>query len=375
DDISMTQDYATLLGYTQQELETYFATHIKQLAAQLALSHQHCLDTIRLWYNGYRFSRKQVRVYNPFSTLLLLRHREFHPHWFATGTPTFLIELLKQRPDIKPQQLSNCQVDQEAFLSYNLEHIEESLLPLLVQTGYLTIDSCTTDPHTQETTYRLNYPNQEVRNAMLRQLLQSYSGAGAAEAGGTVRLLAQALRDNNLPTFFKHLRTLFACVPYDMHIAKESYYQSLFHLIHQLLGFPTAAQVHTNIGRIDSVVHTDKRIYIFEFKMGNVVTSDTTATVATQTDDQALATATVHDARGDSDSVFADEQQPPVGDVLALKALRQMKAKRYYEQYLAAGKEIVLVGAGFVWQWQDDSGKPARPVRQVTAWVSEVVAV
>jgi hypothetical protein len=163
-DLSMSIRYATLLGYTEKELTHYFANHIKQLAKVENLSTEGTLDKIRYWYNGYRFSTADKKVYNPFSTLLLFSHQEFRAHWFETATPTFLIKLI-QKKHFDVSKIDELEVGEAAFSPGDIERID--ILPMLIQTGYLTIagfDSTTR-------LYQLKYPNFEVESAFLTSII------------------------------------------------------------------------------------------------------------------------------------------------------------------------------------------------------------
>ncbi|NQY74741.1 MAG: AAA family ATPase [Candidatus Margulisbacteria bacterium] len=167
-DITMDTKYATLLGYTQEELEHYFEGWIFELGESMKMDKQTTLNEIKKWYNGYQFSKADEAVYNPFSTLLLFDKKDFLSHWFETGTPTFLIDLLKQQqygvPDIE-----NAGIDESAFSSYEIDDLQ--VLPLLYQTGYLTIKSY----DTESSLYKLGYPNHEVKAAFSRSLLENFS--------------------------------------------------------------------------------------------------------------------------------------------------------------------------------------------------------
>ena len=153
-DISLSTDYATLLGYTEQELTYYFKPEINSLAQKEGLSHPALLDKIKHWYNGYRFSEEETSVYNPFSALLLFTEQKFSDYWFETGTPTFLVNLIQERQfDIA--NMENLEIGAASFSTYEIDEL--NVLPLLYQTGYLTIKSY--DRSTRN--YELGYPNRE----------------------------------------------------------------------------------------------------------------------------------------------------------------------------------------------------------------------
>ncbi|MDR2627485.1 MAG: AAA family ATPase, partial [Dysgonamonadaceae bacterium] len=158
DDISLWTDYSTICGITQAELESNFSEHIDAMAAHQGKSRSKLLEDIRLHYNGYSWDGR-TSVYNPYSTLLCLKHRRLENFWFSTGTPTFLIELLKKRNSVINAFLNPATVLSHTFNSYDSEELEET--PLLFQTGYLTIKEAT---HSDEgTRYTLGIPNREVK--------------------------------------------------------------------------------------------------------------------------------------------------------------------------------------------------------------------
>jgi hypothetical protein len=138
-DITLDKNYAMLCGITQEELESYFPEHLDAVAKELSITRNELLENIQEWYNGYSWDGK-TSVYNPFSTLLLLDQKVFRNFWFATGTPTFLIELLKKRNNIE-SYLQPIQARDNIFSSYDPERLET--IPLLFQTGYLTIKGVT----------------------------------------------------------------------------------------------------------------------------------------------------------------------------------------------------------------------------------------
>ncbi len=294
-DISMDSRYAELLGLTQAELERDLAPYIQQLAESQGQSYEDTLSKIRWWYNGYRFSSKESYVYNPFSTLLLLLQREFKFHWFETGTPTFLLQLIKQTPSSWGQVSAEKWAAADEFSTYEVEYLQP--LPLLFQAGYLTIHEIdTTYPQPM---YRLDYPNFEVENGFLRHLLRHLSGV-PQESSHLFRLV-RAFKAGDLETVFDELQIFFANIEYDLHLKYEKYYQTIIFAIFQLLGFNIQTEVKTNKGRVDAVVELDETIYLFEFKLFDT----------------------------------------------AQAALDQIKTNRYFERFKNREKEIVAIGVAF----------------------------
>jgi hypothetical protein len=168
DDISLQPQYAVLLGLTEAEITTHLQDYIDAFANRQKISMEAMLQQIRHWYNGFCFAAESEPVYNPFSTFRLFKEQRFSNYWFETGTPTFLINLIRQR-HYDPQQLDDLELDEKAFSTYELEDLE--LTPLLFQTGYLTIKGYDRNKRL----YRLSYPNYEVEEAFLDRLLSTYS--------------------------------------------------------------------------------------------------------------------------------------------------------------------------------------------------------
>jgi hypothetical protein len=258
-DLTMDVRYSTMLGYSQEELESNFAPHIEALAQAEELSVPETLEKIKHWYNGYRFSEAETKVYNPFSTLLLFEQKRFKGHWFETGTPTFLVDLIK-KTEFDVPHIEQADVDESAFSTYEIENLNP--LALLVQTGYLTIKTY----NKKRNTYRLSYPNYEVENSFLMQVVKGFS-EDLQITEGTLWRLIDALVAADLTLFFDTLTVFFAKIPYDIQLKNEKYYQTIFYLIFTLIGMRIQAEVRTNKGRIDAVVETEDTIYLFEFKL------------------------------------------------------------------------------------------------------------
>ncbi len=258
-DISMSEPYATLLGYTQDELESNFSDHIQALALHQNLQVSETLASIKHWYNGYRFSESLTRVYNPFSTLKLCLNNKFAGYWFESGTPTFLTHLVKEKGlDLNPEDL---EILPAVFSSYDPENL--NLLAVLFQTGYLTIQNY--DPETN--LYQLDFPNYEVKSAWTERLLSDMSLINPGLSGSYVIRLTRALQNLDFDKVFDILKLFFANIPYDIQLNNEKYYQSIFFSIFSLIGTKIHAEVRTNKGRIDAIVEMDTHVFIFEFKL------------------------------------------------------------------------------------------------------------
>jgi len=259
-DLSMRDEFATAFGLTESEIRLNLAEYITLLAKKEGLGEDELMDKIRQWYNGFCFSPEGENVYNPFSTLNLFDHRRFSNFWFESGSPSFLIKLI-QKENYTVENLNDMTVPELSFSTYEIDQLD--VLPLLFQTGYLTIKSY--DSSTQN--YRLGYPNYEVENAFMTYLLDAVTNTQQAISLTYVDKLIQALKDNNLAQFFDTVKIFFANIDYDLHLKNEKYYQSIFFLVFKLMGLRINAEVKTNVGRIDAVAELEDRIYIFEFKI------------------------------------------------------------------------------------------------------------
>ncbi len=290
-DISLSKKYADICGYTQTDLETIFHDYL----------HDVDLKKVKLWYNGYNFRGNSV--YNPYDVLMFLWNKEYKPHWFKTGTPTFLLELIKKRkfhlPSIENIKITETQLDE-----FDINNIE--LDALLFQTGYLTIDKVSQIGANY--IYSLKIPNLEVKMGLSDYLLRMFYGAGvnSYERTELVEKIYFSLFDCEPEKLEQAFYTFFSQIPHDWYrkndIAKfEGFYSSMFYTFFTSLGLDVTAEDTTNKGRIDLTVKMEKAIYIFEFKMKT-------------------------------------EKQ---------NALQQIKDKKYHEKYMSEKKDIYLIGIEF----------------------------
>jgi len=244
-DITFSKPFATLLGYTQDELENYFREHIQSLSFELGLKKAYLLTKIRAWYNGYSWNGKD-RMYNPYSILSLFAEQRFSNYWFASGTPSFLIKLIKKtQRDITT--FENKKISEFIFDSYNLESL--NVFALLFQTGYLTVAEI--DKKARVPQYILNYPNFEVKEAFTTYLFDSFTNNELEEIQPAAENLRTYLQEENFDGFMNIIRALFAKIPYPLHIEQEAYYHSLFYMILVLMGVEIDLEVLTDKGRID----------------------------------------------------------------------------------------------------------------------------
>lgn len=257
-DVSLHPQYATMAGYTQSELETNFVEEIASVAQKQGISYEALLEKMRFWYNGYRFEENAETVYNPVSINTFFDVQKFENFWFETGTPTFLINLLKEEGiyDLKHEGLSELD-----FNSFDLEDLHAS--GLLYQTGYLTIKS-----RDEFGFYTLDYPNHEVKNSMLAYLMEAFGGVRKGQAKSLVFQIEKMLNAGELDKVISTLQGMFKSLPYFLHEHyPEKFYHAAIHLIFTYMGMLVYSEVCTNDGRVDAMVETPDRVYIFEFKL------------------------------------------------------------------------------------------------------------
>ena len=254
-DMTLHPKYTTLCGITQTELERYFA----QPLIDLAVSNPTIKEDIKTWYNGYSWDGVN-RVYNPFSLLRFMEARSFQNFWFETGTPTFLIDLIKKNGIF---QLENQEYTSLlTLLEFDTDHLNYQTV--LFQTGYTTIE----EVNFMEGWCRLRYPNKEVESSLKQFLLSAYRYTHPGDSLPLVLQLRNALNHKNIAEVIAIINTAFATIPYDLwRGASELHYHALVHLTFSLLGTYMQSEVHSAKGRCDALVQTPQYIYAFEFKL------------------------------------------------------------------------------------------------------------
>jgi hypothetical protein len=259
-DLTLDPTYATLCGLTFQELQNNFGPEIEALAFQEELSVPECLEKIKTWYNGYQFFPNAEGVFNPFSTLLLFQTRVFAGHWFQTGTPTFLVELLK-KSDYDLRELEGVQLSADQFANYRAD--ADQPLPVLYQSGYLTIKGY----NRRAQIYTLGYPNAEVKYGFLSFLNPDYTGLDRDKSGINVYYFCRDLEQGDIDSFMTRLQAFFGGIPYELETQNEKYYQMVLYVIFTLLGQYVRAEIRFSFGRADLIVENDEHVYLFELKL------------------------------------------------------------------------------------------------------------
>jgi Protein of unknown function (DUF1703)./Predicted AAA-ATPase. len=287
-DITLNEEFSTVCGYTQSELESVFEDRLKDFDK----------EKIKVWYNGYSWLGESV--YNPFDILLLFSEKRFRAFWFETGTPTFLIKMFMKNRYYIPE-LENLEVGEEILSNLDVDNIRVE--NLLFQAGYLTIKEFLEE----DGVYILSYPNLEVRKSLNNALL-FYLDFDASRITKTELNIKQILKEKNIDKLKDAIYTFFASIPHDWYRKNdidsyEGFYTSIVYALFNGAGLNVIAEDNTNKGQIDLSVFNQDSVYIIEFK------------------------------------VVEDEEE--------YKALKQIKEKRYYEKYIGKYQEIYLIGIEF----------------------------
>jgi hypothetical protein len=256
-DLTLNPHYAALCGYTQAELERSFAPFLETMPSNT-------LELLKFWYDGYSWDGKTF-LYNPFSILNFFNTGVYDDYWFETGTPTFLVKLLSKRFEY---QLEEKEVNGSILNNFVLEQQDElDLDSLLLQTGYLTIKQILQDDPALGRTFILKHPNQEVKQGFNRFLLGEYTHTKTTELHHLQ--IVRALVQNNVPRVIEKLNHLIQAIPDQNYIKhEEKFFHSIIHLIFTMIGTDVHAELHSPMGRMDTVVITKTHIFIFEFKVG-----------------------------------------------------------------------------------------------------------
>ena len=293
-DISLMEEYADLCGMTGVEIERDFHGDIQVMADVRHKSYAEMHADLKREYNGYHFCKEMAQsVYNPYSLLNALARKEISHYWYETGTPTFLVHLLKKhRPDV--HKLAGSVIQRDALTLIN--SFTTNPLPIIYQSGYLTISGY--DEEFSE--FTLDYPNDEVKEGFLKGLTALVMG-DERTSEFEVSHFVRAVRRGDTEDFFERIDTLLANVPYEVKLDYEVHFQNFVYLLFMLMGFYTHVEYHLAKGRVDLILKTDKYIYIMEFKR----------------------------------------------DGSADDAMKQIKDKGYAEPFRLDGRRIILIGANF----------------------------
>ncbi len=259
--ISRLKEYASLCGITEEEMLTQMCPGIERLAGELNTTYEETVDRLKLTYDGYHFTWPSPDIYNPYSLLRALQEKKTENYWFDTGTPTYLIEMLRKFK-VLPQNIGGKYADASQF-DAPTERMT-SAIPLLYQSGYLTIKDY--DQTTES--YLLNIPNKEVRIGLMKSLLPEYVTPALNDEGfNTAKQIYAAIYEGRIEDAILLLKDFLSCIPYTDNTNNEGHYQSELFIIFNLIGFKNIdIEVRTPNGRADMVLKLKDRIYIFELK-------------------------------------------------------------------------------------------------------------
>lgn len=306
-DISMDARYYDICGITENELNDCFDAEIGLLAEKNNQTKEDAYTMLRRRYDGYHFCANVPGIYNPFSVLLTLQKSDYGSYWFSTGTPTYLVELLKEL-NLEPKELSGYEATASALDSIHLK--VDNPIPVLYQSGYLTIK----DYDKSLRLYTLDFPNEEVEEGFVHFLLPYYTPISETDSPAFIGKFVREVRTGKVDDFMSRLKALMADTPYEIIKDLENHYQNVMFIFTKLMGIYTQAEYRTSYGRIDLLITTEKYVYVIELKL----------------------------------------------DGSAEDALEQINRKEYSLPFTVDGREIVKIGANI-----------SRETRNLERWVVE----
>ena len=316
-DITLSRKYANICGIAVEDLDKYFSEHIEYLSSLDEFDRFNDIHSeILSWYDGYSWDGK-TRVLNPFSLLSFFSEEKFSSFWYSSGTPKFLVDIIKKDPRIYTS-LKNLKITELMLDITEINDIETQLL--LFQAGYLTVKEIMLTKGSD--IYILDMPNFEVREAFNLQMVAAFTEKKQPYVKQAQLEIDEAFAKNDLQKVLEMLRRLFASIPYQLHIDKEAYYQSIFLAVMNVLGFEIDAEVSVSSGRVDAILELDDKVYIFEFKYNECPQN-----------------ATIEDKQ----RLFEKSLE---------NGMKQINDRGYAKRYYGCGKEIYL--ATFAFLGRDD---------------------
>ena len=273
DDLTLDARYTTICGFTEADIRKYCHQGLEDLALQEGKTVEEIMDKIKFWYNGFSWNAVDF-VYNPYSTILLMKKQAFDEYWFSSGTPTFLVKLINKAHTYSFAGLS---VSKKSYDWHDLRKLD--YVSIMLQTGYLTFKK-----DLGKGNFQIDYPNKEVETAFSKMLLQDYTQRNPSDVSQTVYDIGECLENHDLEGVIKILTNMFKTLPSHFFTEQheitdkegniktvtkavgESFYHAIIYLIFNTLGIHMHIEVASREGRIDAVVETETHIYIFEFK-------------------------------------------------------------------------------------------------------------
>lgn len=281
--ISMIDDYSGLCGITQEELDTVLRPCVEEFAQNIGVSTGKAYSLLKKQYDGYHFSKNSQDVYAPFSLLKCFNDRELNHYWFEAGTSSSLLKYLEGYPLRNAFDYDGAEVDVDEF---NIPCEDaETPMPLLYQSGYLSIDTY----NKLFNTYTLRIPNREVKTGLVKCLMPILMHRTTNEGNTTITNMAKAIRKGDLSQALLCLRAYIAGIPYDIitkeewdkNESRENYYKLLIYLVFSLLNSKVDVEVKSILGRADVVIQTDDDVFVMELKV-----DDSVETALAQIDDK-----------------------------------------------------------------------------------------
>ena len=259
--ISMDDEYAGICGITKEELLNQMSEDIDVLAEAQDLTREETIEKLKENYDGYHFSPNSPDVYNPFSLLNCFTKKNFGAYWFSSGTPTYLINMMKKY-EVLPSEISRIEADESEF-DAPTENMT-TIMPLLYQSGYITIK----DYDKEFNYYTLDIPNKEVKVGLTKSLIPSYVTQNTLATTNTARRIAQCLAKQDMEAALQLLKTYLGTVPYCNDTHYEGHYQQVLYIVFSLLtDYLVDVEVHTPNGRVDIVMLSRTNLYLIEVKM------------------------------------------------------------------------------------------------------------
>jgi hypothetical protein len=259
-DISMNRLYTSICGITDAELDTLFVPYIQRLADTLGQTYDEVRTELRERYDGYHFCENSIGLYNPFSVLCTFQSNKICSYWFETGTPSYLVYLLKKHHS-NLEAMTSAQV--RANLFNGLESQSTDPVAVIYQSGYLTIKGY----NPTYKLYKLGIPNKEVEDGFYNYLLPNYASVSESQTAFYIANFVEEIKAGQVDAFLKRLSSLFADTPYELVKDLENHYQNVLFIVTKLMGFYVQAEYRTSEGRIDLVLQTRDYTYVMEFKL------------------------------------------------------------------------------------------------------------
>ena len=259
-DLSMDERYVAICGMTEKEIHDNLEEDLLELADKQKMSYEEVCRELKTCYDGYHFVENSVGIYNLFSVLNTFFKMKFGSYWFETGTPTYLVELLKAHHyDLHCM----AHVETDADILNSVDSASTNPIPVIYQSGYLTIKKF----DERFGIYRLGFPNREVEEGFMKFLLPFYANTNKVESPFQILKFVREVESGDYESFFRRLQSFFADTPYELIRDQELHYQNVLFIVFKLIGFYVKAEYHTSQGRIDLVLQTDEFIYVMEFKL------------------------------------------------------------------------------------------------------------